>query len=162
MARLGWDAARSLHAWLMTRGRFSRDDLLGAIERRRHRAGTAQLRRLARVSAAGSLSAGEDRLHVVLRDGGLTGWVANVPVAASGRVVAVVDVLFARERVVVELDGYATHTGREAFQRDRVRQNQLVAAGYTVLRFTWSDVTERPHYVVATIRAALGRTAAQI
>jgi len=27
------------------------------------------------------------------------------------------------------------------------------------LRFTWSDLTERPDYVFATLRAALGRLA---
>jgi very-short-patch-repair endonuclease len=77
-------------------------------------------------------------------------------------VIAVVDVLFARERVVIEVDGYATHSDRQAFQRDRSRQNQLVAAGYTVLRFTWRDVAERPQHVVSTIRAALDRSAARI
>jgi very-short-patch-repair endonuclease len=162
LARLDWEAARSLFAWLVTRRRFSRDDLLGAVDRRWHLAGTAQLRRLAAVSASGSLSAAEDRLHVVMAGAGLTGWLANAPVAVGGRVIAVVDVLFARERVVIEVDGYATHSDRQAFQRDRSRQNQLVAAGYTVLRFTWRDVAERPQHVVSTIRAALDRSAARI
>ena len=40
-------------------------------------------------------------------------------------VVAVVDVLFAAERVVLEVDGWAAHGGREAFENDRRRQNRL-------------------------------------
>ena len=31
-----------------------------------------------------------------------------------------------------------------------VTQNGLVLRGWTVLRFTWADVVERPDYVVAT------------
>ena len=41
-----------------------------------------------------------------------------------------------------------------AFQRRR--QNRLVAAGYTVLRFTWDDVTRRQS-TVSQIRTALAQ-----
>jgi very-short-patch-repair endonuclease len=47
----------------------------------------------------------------------------------------------------------------EHFQRDRRRQNRLIAAGWTVLRFTWWDLTERPDDVLAQIRAAVARLA---
>lgn len=40
------------------------------------------------------------------------------------------------------------------FRSDRQRQNELVLAGWTVLRFTWHDLTQRPEQVVAEIRAA--------
>ena len=43
----------------------------------------------------------------------------------------------------------------DQFRRDRVRQNRLVAAGWTVVRFTWRDLTERPDYVIATVAAVL-------
>ena len=33
---------------------------------------------------------------------------------------------------------------------------ELALAGYTTLRFTWEQVAERPEYVIAAIRAALG------
>ena len=45
------------------------------------------------------------------------------------RVIAVVDELFVAERLVIEVDGYQWHSSRQAFQRDRARQNALVAAG---------------------------------
>jgi very-short-patch-repair endonuclease len=80
--------------------------------------------------------------------------VANSAVV-DGRVIAVVDVLFMAARLVIELDGYRAHSSREAFARDRRRQNALVAAGYTVLRVTWADVTERPEATVAQIREVL-------
>jgi hypothetical protein len=47
----------------------------------------------------------------------------------------------------------------DRFAQDRVRQNALVLAGWTVLRFTWHDLMSRPQAVVAEIRAALRITA---
>ena len=58
--------------------------------------------------------------------------------------------------VAVEVDGYGPHSSRQAFQDDRARQNVLVLAGWTVLRFTWADVRARPAVVAATLRRALG------
>jgi very-short-patch-repair endonuclease len=54
-------------------------------------------------------------------------------------------------RLAVELDGMAHHTGRLARQRDNIRQNDVVLFQWTVLRFTWSDVTQRPRQVVADL-----------
>jgi very-short-patch-repair endonuclease len=73
--------------------------------------------------------------------------------------VARVDLAYPERRVVIELDGFGPHSGRESFCRDRTRQNQLVLLGWTVLRFTWSDVIERPEATVATLTAALERSA---
>ena len=68
------------------------------------------------------------------------------------------DLVFDAARLVVELDGWAYHTDPDRFQRDRARQNRIVAAGWRVLRFTWRDLTERPAAVVAAIRAELDRS----
>ena len=155
LASLPWDDTRNLWAWLSTRDRLSLDDLRGAALARRTWLGTGQLHRLVGVSAGGSLSAAEDLLHSLLRAAGLWGWVANARVALGSRTV-VVDVLFASSRLVIEVDGWSTHGGREAFQRDRSNGNALTAAGYVLLRFTWDDLTRRPELVLATIRAALG------
>jgi very-short-patch-repair endonuclease len=59
-----------------------------------------------------------------------------------------------------KLDGaiHATHDVRE---RDLPRQNDLVLLGWTVLRFTWDRVTNRPEAVVAEIRAALAAATSQ-
>lgn len=61
-------------------------------------------------------------------------------------------------KVAVECDSLDWHTGLRALQHDDERQNRLVLAGWTVLRFTWRDVHDRPDLVVAQLRAAL-RTA---
>ncbi len=155
LACLPWADARSLWAWVSTRQVVTLGQLGEAARARHRRRGTPQLDRLLRVSASGSLSAAEDRTHELLRAAGIVGWRANVPVLVGGRVIAVADVLFERHRLVIEVDGYRNHQGRDAFQRDRTRQNALVRAGYVVLRFTWEDLSRRPRSVIDDIRAAL-------
>ncbi len=58
-------------------------------------------------------------------------------------------------KLAVELDGYAAHASLMAFRDDRSRQNDLVLAGWTVLRFTWKDVRDRPADVTRLIRAVM-------
>jgi hypothetical protein len=64
------------------------------------------------------------------------------------------DFVWWEQKVLVEFDG-DHHRDRKTFVDDVRRQNALVAAGWTILRFTSADVLGRPAYVVATIRAAL-------
>jgi very-short-patch-repair endonuclease len=66
-----------------------------------------------------------------------------------------VDAFWPHRRLVVELDGWARHKDRHAFQQDREKGNALAAAGYTILRFTHDDVVRRPNHVAAQIRAFL-------
>jgi very-short-patch-repair endonuclease len=66
-----------------------------------------------------------------------------------------VDALWPAARLVVELDGWAFHHHRAAFQRDRTRDANLQAAGYAVLRFTYADVAQRPAWRAETIGAML-------
>jgi very-short-patch-repair endonuclease len=69
-----------------------------------------------------------------------------------------VDALWERERVAVELDGWAHHSGRQAAGRDRAKANALQIAGYLTLRFMHDDVVHRPTEVAAAIRRALQST----
>ena len=108
---------------------------------------------------AGAYSEGEVRLHRELRKAGLRGWKANVAIYDAEGLVGVVDVLFDHARLVIEFDGRAFHSDDESFQLDRTRQNRLVRAGYSVLRFTWDDVTRRPGEVVALVAAHLANAA---
>ncbi len=66
-----------------------------------------------------------------------------------------VDFLWARERVVVETDGAATHQTPVAFQRDRHRDQLLIAAGYRVPRVTWTQMKHELDDVVARIARTL-------
>jgi hypothetical protein len=117
--------------------------------------GAPRLVRLVSKVADGSRSAAERRMIKLLGGAGFVGWVVNAPISDRHGVIGVGDVVFPDERVVIEVDGWAFHVAPDRFQRDRARQNRLVAAGWTVLRFTWRDLTDRPAYVVATITAVL-------
>lgn len=68
-----------------------------------------------------------------------------------------VDFAYPDRRVVLEYDGFEAHSGEAAFARDRWRQNQLVLAGWLVLRFTKADLGDRPEWVASKVRAALAR-----
>jgi hypothetical protein len=78
----------------------------------------------------------------------------------GGRLVARIDAAYPELKLAIEVDGYVAHASPEAFQRDRTRQNRLVALGWTVLRFTWDDVVRRPGEVAAAIAEALNRLTA--
>lgn len=75
----------------------------------------------------------------------------------AGRFVARVDACYPERKLAIEVDGFAHHSSPEAFQRDRERQNRLVALGWTVLRFTWHDIVNRPAEVAQQIAAAINR-----
>ena len=65
-----------------------------------------------------------------------------------------VDLAWPQMGVLVEFDG-DVHRERDVFVNDARRQNGLVLAGWTVLRFTSADVLGRPEWVVATICSAV-------
>jgi very-short-patch-repair endonuclease len=66
-----------------------------------------------------------------------------------------VDAAWRRQRLIVELDGYAFHGTRAAFERDRARDRRLAAKGWRVLRVTWRDVEHRKEELAADLRALL-------
>jgi very-short-patch-repair endonuclease len=66
-----------------------------------------------------------------------------------------VDALWHTERVIVEVDGAHGHASYARMQRDRERDLALRRTGYTVLRYTWRQVTRQHAVVAADIRRAL-------
>jgi very-short-patch-repair endonuclease len=126
-------------------------------QRMRDHAGGRSVSRAARLllMAAGTRSTAERLAVKLLRDAGIGGWVANAEIRDRAGLVGYGDIVFRTARVVVEIDGWTYHGDRERFQRDRTRQNRLVSAGWTVLRFTWDDLTRRPQQMLAAVRAAL-------
>jgi very-short-patch-repair endonuclease len=66
-----------------------------------------------------------------------------------------VDLLWPDQRLIVEIDGFAFHSTRRAFEHDRARDQQLQAAGYRVIRITWRQLQHQPEALVATLAAAL-------
>ena len=68
-----------------------------------------------------------------------------------------IDLAYPEDRLAIETDGYGTHSSRQAFGEDRVKQNHLVSLGWRVLRFTWDDLVSRPAYIIETVTAFLRR-----
>ena len=59
------------------------------------------------------------------------------------------------EGVVVEVDGFAYHSSRASFERDRSRDAALAALGLRVIRVTWRQLNETPETVIARLAGAL-------
>jgi very-short-patch-repair endonuclease len=66
-----------------------------------------------------------------------------------------IDALFPNERVIVELDGAEFHLDRYAFERDRDRDAELLAAGWVTVRITWARLKEQPAREAARLRRIL-------
>lgn len=66
-----------------------------------------------------------------------------------------VDACWPDRRLVVELDGYAYHRTRAAFERDRARDAVLQRVGCRVIRLTHRMIDEDPAAVVETVRSLL-------
>ncbi|MEU7609276.1 hypothetical protein [Micromonospora sp. NPDC049204] len=77
----------------------------------------------------------------------------------DGYLLGVGDLGWRGPRVIAEADGRDAHGTPEAAFADRRRQNRMVNAGRTILRFTWQD-TLRPDYIPWTVRQAI--TAARL
>ena len=119
------------------------------------RRGTRRVRALVHAAPRRTRSRPERRLLGLVRTAGLPVPQTNVRVAGHE-----VDALWARHRLAVEVDTYATHGDRVAFERDRRRDLDLRAAGFATVRISDRQLDETPTAVVATLAQALARAAA--
>lgn len=97
----------------------------------------------------------EARMLRLCRNEGLPQPVCQHRVHDGPRLVGRIDFAYPADRVAIEVDGYESHASLDAFRHDRARQNELVALGWTVLRFTWDDVVHHPARVVRVVRGVL-------
>lgn len=69
-----------------------------------------------------------------------------------------VDAVFADHGIAVELDGYTFHSGAIQWEDDQEKRARLVAAGWTVLAYSWRQVqSDGGRFVRETLGAALAR-----
>jgi len=95
----------------------------------------------------------EMRFARAIVGGGLPEPVQQHPVAIGNRHYRI-DLAYPEHKIAIEIDGWEYHRSRSAFEDDRNRANDLVVAGWHVLRFT-SDITDA--HAVATVAAALSQ-----
>ncbi|WP_344413837.1 endonuclease domain-containing protein [Pseudonocardia ailaonensis] len=101
--------------------------------------GSPRVGRLLTAAADHTASLAEREMVTLLRAGHLDGWVVALPFDRW-----TVDVAFPDARIAVEFDSWVWHVDVGRFVNDRRKGNALVAAGWTLLRFTWHDITGSP------------------
>lgn len=139
--------ARADREGLLDRGTLER--IMGRNPGRR---GTRRLRALLTdgVPPALTRSEAETRFLTLIRKARLRAPETNVIVRGHE-----VDFLWRAERLVVEIDGFAFHSSRSAFEADRRRDRVLAAAGLRVIRVTWAQLTKEPEELLAQVILAL-------
>ena len=118
------------------------------IARHPRRPGVGILRALLSGDASPTLtrSHAEERFLALVRKAQLAMPEVNVGVGGYE-----VDFLWRPQRLVVEVDGFAFHSSRREFKRDRRRDSILSLKGLRVLRITWGQIVEEPEAVVALV-----------
>lgn len=105
-----------------------------------------QLSRIAAESHAPTLTRSEleEAFLALCRRGGLPDPEVNVHLHGYE-----VDFLWRQQRRIVEVDGYAFHSARGVFERDRRKDVDLELAGFPVTRFTHHQVVYEPDETLA-------------
>jgi hypothetical protein len=83
----------------------------------------------------------------------------GLPTPVMGAVICgyIVDAVFPSEKVIVELDSWEFHKTRIAFETDRERDAETLAAGYPTVRMTWERIHNAPGREAARLRTILAR-----
>lgn len=137
-------------------GLASRQELREALLRRPRGRGCARARRVLPLADSRAGSPMESVLRWRVHEAGLPDPELQFVVRDGGGVfLGRADFAWPGRKLLVEFDG-DVHRDRKVFVEDLRRQNRLVAAGWTVLRFSSADVLGHPDKVIAAIRAALG------
>jgi very-short-patch-repair endonuclease len=112
--------------------------------------GGAALRRVIKHADGRAANPFESALRALALDAGGTGFVPQVRIRAGG--VMYVDLADEERRIVLEADSFEWHGDRKALRRDCRRYDELVRAGWTVLRLAWEDVMFDADWVTELIR----------
>jgi len=104
----------------------------------------------------------ERRMHRLLTGAGLPLPVGNHPVQLPNGSNYEIDFAYVSRRIAIEVDGHGSHATRRERAADNVRGNALVAAGWTLRRFTYEQVMHDAATVAATVRIALAKSAVRL
>lgn len=134
--------------------------LIDLVERYPGRRGTGVIKSILAESRIGSTftrSELEERFIAFLETHSLPSPELNVAIEVNGPWIEA-DCVWRRQRVVVELDGHASHGTAGAFERDRARDRALLAAGWRVVRVTWRQLDRDGARLATDHRSLLGLT----
>jgi very-short-patch-repair endonuclease len=109
------------------------------VERYPRRAGTPKLRTIAAKPLAMTRSEVEALFLHLIDEWALPRPQMNISINGYE-----VDCVWIEQRLIVELDVYATHGSRQAFETDRLRDRALQLAGWTVIRVTDRQLAAEP------------------
>jgi very-short-patch-repair endonuclease len=136
----------------------SQCELAAQAEGNEGKRGVAKLRRVLGLPGGPqrTRSGGERAMLGVLRRAGIDGFETNARIHGYE-----VDFLWRDLGIVVELDGWDGHSGRVAFERDRMKIATLTAHGLTVIPVTGRHLGDDPsgvvHRLTRTLAAARTR-----
>jgi very-short-patch-repair endonuclease len=133
----------------------TRQELEEQLARRPRGRGCARARAVLPIADARAESPMESMLRWLVHEAELpTPSVQYVIRDDAGLFLGRADLAWPAQKVLVEFDG-DLHRERDVFVRDLRRQNALIAAGWTILRFSSADLLGRPEEVISQIRLAL-------
>ncbi|MFM9377511.1 type IV toxin-antitoxin system AbiEi family antitoxin domain-containing protein [Gordonia sp. VNK21] len=132
------DASRVLDRALQ-QGAVTLAQLRATLERNAGAAGLAGARRLVAALDGDTESDAERTFAGLLRGDRITGWVQQLPFGRWR-----IDFAWPELKVAVEIDGWAFHRDHRRFRSDIRKRNQLIAAGWLPLTFSWHDLQENP------------------
>jgi very-short-patch-repair endonuclease len=98
----------------------------------------------------------ESMLRALLLEAGIEGFEPQVSVE-SGSLRVRVDLGHRKARVALEADSFEFHGTRAALAADCRRYDELVAAGWLVLRFSYEQILSDAAWVVEMVRRTLAR-----
>lgn len=131
-----------------------RDDLLKAASQMRGPK-SKRVQRVVQWADPRAASVMESALRGLLCEAGLPIFQPQLPIEVSTGDVWHPDLGHPASRVVIEADSVLNHGGPSRLEIDTQRYDEFAAAGYVVLRFTWKQITQRPEWVVTTVRRTL-------
>jgi very-short-patch-repair endonuclease len=149
---LGEEELESVVAEASYRGIASEAELRAQVDGNKWSRGVTKLRRVLDLPCGPkrTRSPGEQAMLRTLRRAGIDGFETNVRIHGYE-----VDFLWRDAGIVVELDGWDGHSGRVAFERDRLKVATLTAHGLTVIPVTGRHLRDDPAGVLHRLTAAL-------
>jgi hypothetical protein len=115
-------------------------------------AGSATAGRLLAAVADRSAADAKRRLLALLRGARASRWTDSFRIAGHS-----VDVAFPAARVAIVVSGWAEPSTARRAQAAAELQQAAASRGWTLLRYTWIDLIERPHVILAEIARHIAR-----